>query len=99
MSLNLKYKSTHKASPPTSPTKVKGKVQRLCGVYAILHNVHIQNKNSHCGIRSCPPNRNDDCLPCFLYQSFFYGERSRTRRFPRNQRDVRSTPARGNICM
>ena len=67
MSLNLKYKSTHKASPP-SPHKSKGK--STMAVYTILH---IQNKNPHCGIRSWPPNRNDDCLPSFLYQSFFYG--------------------------
>ena len=33
MSLKLKYKSTHKASPLPSPTKVKGKVQRLCTQY------------------------------------------------------------------
>ena len=32
MSLNLTYKSTHKASP-LSPTKVKGKVQLLCTLY------------------------------------------------------------------
>ena len=37
-----------------------------------VHKPNIQTKNSQCGIRSCPPNRNDGCLPCFLYKSFFY---------------------------
>ena len=31
-----------------------------------------QTLNSQCGIRSCPPNRNNDFLPWFLYKSFFY---------------------------
>ena len=45
-------------------------------MYTILH---IQTNNSQCGIRSCPPNRNDDCLPWFLYKSFFYDRSSPTR--------------------
>ena len=38
--------------------------------------LYIKNSGStkipRCGIWSCPQKRNDDCLPCFLYQSFFY---------------------------
>ena len=52
-------------SPP--PNKSKGK--STTAVYTISH---IQTKNSQRSIQSCPPNRNDDCLPCFLYKSFFY---------------------------
>ena len=60
----MKYKSTHKASPHKSKTeKYNGSV----------HNTAHSEQNSQCGIWSCPPKRNDDCLPCFLYQFFFYG--------------------------
>ena len=56
-----------KNQPPPHPNKSKGK--STSAVYTIPH---IQTKNSQCGIRSCPPNKKDDCLPCFLYKSFFY---------------------------
>ena len=60
--VKLKYKSTKKIPPPPQ-RKVKGKVY-----ISFVHNTaHLGQK-----LPSCPPNRNDDCLPCFLYKSFFY---------------------------
>ena len=55
----------HKTSPPT---KVKGKC--TTPMYIMLH---FHTKISKCGPQSWPPIQNNDILPCFLFQSFFYG--------------------------
>ena len=56
--LEIKIYIKHPPLPPSN--KRKGK-----STTAAYTKPHIQTLNSQCGIRSCPPNRNNDFLPCF----------------------------------
>ena len=48
--------------------------------------LHFHTKISKCGIRSWPPIQNDDILPCFLFQSFFYAQEPKNAVRPREVR-------------